>query len=73
MATAQELQAKLQNKLRELFQLNEPDLDFGFYRSASEAYLAENHDAGAQQQTVLFEEPPSGGFSRAIWLEYANQ
>lgn len=32
MATAQELQAKLQNKLRELFQLNEPDLDFGFYR-----------------------------------------
>ena len=22
---------------------------------------------------MIFEEPPSGGFSRAIWLEYANQ
>lgn len=32
MATAQELQQKLQAKLRELFQLDQPDLDFGFYR-----------------------------------------
>ena len=22
---------------------------------------------------MIFEEPPSGGFSRTIWLEYANQ
>ena len=22
---------------------------------------------------MIFEEPPSGGFSRAIWLEHANQ
>ena len=22
---------------------------------------------------MIFEEPPSGGFSRAIWLEYANR
>ena len=22
---------------------------------------------------LIFEEPPAGGFSRAIWLEYANQ
>ena len=42
-------------------------------RSASEAYLAENHDARSRRQSVIFEEPPSGGFSRAIWLEYANQ
>ena len=26
-----------------------------------------------KKQSVIFEEPPSGGFSRAIWLEYANQ
>lgn len=32
MVTAQELQQKLQAKLRELFQLDQPDLDFGFYR-----------------------------------------
>lgn len=32
MATAQELQQKLQTKLKELFQLDQPDLDFGFYR-----------------------------------------
>ena len=42
-------------------------------RSASEAYLAENHDARSRRQSVIFEEPPSGGFSRAIWLECANQ
>ncbi len=42
-------------------------------RSASEAYLAENHDARSRRQSMIFEEPPSGGFSRAIWLEYANQ
>ena len=42
-------------------------------RSASEAYLAENHDARSRRQSVIFEEPPLGGFSRAIWLEYANQ
>ena len=41
--------------------------------SASEAYLAENHDARSRRQSVIFEEPPSGGFSRAIWLEYTNQ
>jgi len=35
--------------------------------------LAENHDARSRRQSVIFEEPPSGGFSRAIWLEYANQ
>lgn len=32
MAAAQELQQKLQAKLKELFQLDQPDLDFGFYR-----------------------------------------
>ena len=26
-----------------------------------------------KKQSVIFEEPPSGGFSRAIWLEYANR
>ena len=35
--------------------------------------MAENHDARSRRQVVIFEEPPSGGFSRAIWLEYANQ
>ena len=35
--------------------------------------MAENHDARSRRQSVIFEEPPSGGFSRAIWLEYANQ
>ena len=33
----------------------------------------ENHDARSRRQSVIFEEPPSGGFSRAIWLEDANQ
>ena len=43
-------------------------------RSASEAYLAENHGIGARRQAVILsKEPPSGGFSRAIWLEYANR
>ena len=42
-------------------------------RSASEAHLAENHDARSQRQSVIFEEPPLGGFSRAIWLEYTNR
>ena len=35
--------------------------------------MVENHGIGARRQAVIFEEPPSGGFSRAIWLEYANQ
>ena len=35
--------------------------------------MAENHDARSRRQSLIFEEPPSGGFSRAIWLEYANQ
>ena len=35
--------------------------------------MAENHDARSRRQSVIFEEPPSGGFSRAIWLEYANR
>ena len=35
--------------------------------------MAENHDARSRRQSVIFEEPPSGGLSRAIWLEYANQ
>ena len=35
--------------------------------------MAENHDARSRRQTVIFEELPSGGFSRAIWLEYANR
>ena len=35
--------------------------------------MAENHDARSRRQSVIFEEPPSGGFSRAIWLEYTNQ
>ena len=35
--------------------------------------MAENHDARSRRQVVIFEEPPSGGFSRAIWLEYANE
>ena len=35
--------------------------------------MVENHGIGAQRQAVIFEEPPSCGFSRAIWLEYANQ
>ena len=28
---------------------------------------------GRGGRRLIFEEPPSGGFSRAIWLEYANQ
>ena len=32
MPTAQQLRERLTDKLRELFQLNQPDLDFGFYR-----------------------------------------
>ena len=32
MVTREELQRKLLDKLRELFQLDQPDLDFGFYR-----------------------------------------
>ena len=32
MTTAERLRAKLMNKLKELFQLSQPDLDFGFYR-----------------------------------------
>ena len=35
--------------------------------------MVENHGIGARRQAVIFEEPPSGGFSRAIWLEYANR
>ena len=35
--------------------------------------MVENHGIGARRQAVIFEEPPSGGFSRIIWLEYANQ
>ena len=35
--------------------------------------MVENHGIGARRQSVIFEEPPSGGFSRAIWLEYANR
>ena len=35
--------------------------------------MVENHDARSRRQSVIFEESPSGGFSRAIWLEYANQ
>jgi len=32
MPTTEQLRSKLINKLKELFQLNQPDLDFGFYR-----------------------------------------
>ena len=32
MPTTYQLRSKLINKLKELFQLNQPDLDFGFYR-----------------------------------------
>lgn len=32
MPTTEQLRSKLLNKLKELFQLNQPDLDFGFYR-----------------------------------------
>lgn len=32
MPTAQQLRKRLVNKLQELFQLDQPDLDFGFYR-----------------------------------------
>ena len=35
--------------------------------------MVENHGIGARRQAVIFEEPPSGGFSRAMWLEYANR
>ena len=35
--------------------------------------MVENHGMGARRQAVIFEEPPAGGFSRAIWLEYTNQ
>ena len=35
--------------------------------------MAENHDARSRRQSVIFEEPPSGGFSRATWLEYTNK
>ena len=32
MPTAEQLRSRLVNKLKELFQLDQPDLDFGFYR-----------------------------------------
>ena len=32
MPTAEQLRSRLLTKLRELFQLDQPDLDFGFYR-----------------------------------------
>lgn len=32
MPSTERLRAKLTDKLKELFQLNQPDLDFGFYR-----------------------------------------
>ncbi|MCF7707543.1 MAG: hypothetical protein K9N52_01420 [Verrucomicrobia bacterium] len=32
MPTTQQLRSRLIDKLKELFQLNQPDLDFGFYR-----------------------------------------
>ena len=32
MPSTEQLRTKLLNKLKELFQLNQPDLDFGFYR-----------------------------------------
>ena len=32
MPTAEQLRGRLINKLKELFQLDQPDLDFGFYR-----------------------------------------
>lgn len=32
MPTTQQLRSRLADKLKELFQLNQPDLDFGFYR-----------------------------------------
>ncbi|QQS04121.1 MAG: hypothetical protein IPK50_17760 [Fibrobacterota bacterium] len=32
MPTTERLRKKLLNKLKELFQLDQPDLDFGFYR-----------------------------------------
>ena len=35
--------------------------------------MVENHDARSRRQSVIFEEPHSGGCARAIWLEYANQ
>ena len=35
--------------------------------------MVENHGIGARRQAVIFEEPPTGGFSRAIWLYYANR
>ena len=35
--------------------------------------MVENHGIGARRQAVIFEEPPTGGFSRAIGLEYANR
>lgn len=32
MPTASQLRQRLIDKLQELFQLNQPDLDFGFYK-----------------------------------------
>jgi len=32
MPTAEQLRNRLLKKLKELFQLDQPDLDFGFYR-----------------------------------------
>jgi len=32
MPTVQQLRKRLMDKLTELFQLDQPDLDFGFYR-----------------------------------------
>ena len=35
--------------------------------------MVENHGIGARRQAVILsKEPPSGGFSRAIWLEYGD-
>ena len=36
--------------------------------------MAENHDARSRRQSVIFEEPPSGGFKCAgLWKVYGDE
>ena len=47
MASTQKLRNRLLRKLSELFQLNQPDLDFGFYRIMhAKAALDSGKDTG---------------------------
>lgn len=61
MPTTEQLRAKLIAKLRELFQLNQPDLDFGFYRIMHAK--AKEVDAFLSNSLPLIIEQSFGGMS----------